>query len=68
MLILRLSDNLVLISFAALFVKVTASIEKGENSLSSTSHKIRWIKTLVFPLPAPAITKLFCDRLHTASR
>ena len=67
MFVSKLSDNLDFISFAALFVNVTANIEKGEKLLSSISHKILWIKTLVLPLPAPAMTKLFRDKLQTAS-
>src|SRR5512135_1678309 len=56
-----------LISFAALFVNVTARIDSA-GSPCSTSHAIRWAMTLVFPEPAPARTSSGPEGHVTASR
>jgi len=42
------------ISFAALFVKVTARMDSGKNLLCLTRCAILVVITLVLPVPAPA--------------
>ena len=42
------------ISSAALLVKDMASILAGSTPLAPTSRATRWVRTRVFPLPAPA--------------
>ena len=55
------------ISFAALFVKVIARISQGSAFFSPIIYAILCVKTLVFPLPAPAITKTGPSVFTTAS-
>ena len=45
------------ISLAALFVKVIAKIFQGLTPFSSIKYAMRWVKTRVLPLPAPAMIK-----------
>ena len=62
------------ISLAALFVNVSANIFHGligslPDSLPfSSSHAILYVSTLVFPDPAPAITRLAPSQYSTATR
>src|SRR6185436_12393551 len=49
-------DSLTSISFAALFVNVTARIESGDAWPVARSHAMRVVSTRVLPLPAPAST------------
>ena len=45
------------ISLAALFVNVIAKIFHGCTASSAKIYAMRWVKTRVFPLPAPAMTR-----------
>ena len=45
------------ISFAALFVNVIANMSQGFTPFSCIRYAILCVKTFVFPLPAPAITR-----------
>src|SRR6185437_1354758 len=56
------------ISAAALLVNVTARIFHGKTPFSLTSQAIRWVITLVFPLPGPAKTSSGPSVVVTASR
>jgi hypothetical protein len=54
------------ISAAALFVKVRPRIAEGEICLSLMRWAMRIVKTLVFPLPAPARIKTRPSVVETA--
>ena len=54
-------------SFAALFVKVIAKIFHGKIFFSPIKYAILCVRTFVFPLPAPAITKHGPSVFTTAS-
>ena len=49
-------DKRVIISFAALLVKVTAKMDCGVTCPVLMSHAMRVVSTLVLPEPAPART------------
>ncbi len=49
-----IADSRTSISFAALFVNVTASTDSGDAWPVASSHAIRVVSTRVLPLPAPA--------------
>jgi hypothetical protein len=53
-------DSRTSISFAALFVNVTARIESGDAWPVARSHAMRVVRTRVLPLPAPA--RISADR------
>lgn len=55
------------ISFAALFVKVTASISCGLAAEVLINQAILYVRVLVFPLPAPAKISIGLSLLKTAS-
>src|SRR5512134_1981988 len=72
-----IADSRVSISFAALFVKVTASTPCGDTWPVWISHAIRVVSTLVLPEPAPArisadwfgnVTAASCRSLRLARR
>ena len=55
------------ISLAALLVKVIARIVEGGAPRSSTRWAMRWVRTRVFPEPAPATTSSGPGSAVTAS-
>src|SRR4026209_768426 len=56
------------ISSAALFVNVIARIDSGETLRSRMRWAMRWVRTRVFPDPAPATTRTGPSGAVTASR
>src|SRR5438045_1666868 len=61
-------ESRVLISLAALLVKVTASTDKGLACPVASSQAIRVVRTRVLPLPAPArISAEACGKVTAAS-
>src|SRR5207253_97225 len=61
-------ESRVLISLAALLVKVTASTESGLACPVASSHAMRVVRTRVLPLPAPArISAEECGSVTAAS-
>ena len=68
---MRLSKKVVTrscISFAALFVNVNATIDRGSTPCVMMRLVIRAVITLVFPDPAPAITRTEPAIFSTALR
>ena len=61
------ADTRSFISLAALLVKVIAKIFQGFTSFSLKIYAMRWVKTRVFPLPAPAIINSGPSVCSTAS-
>src|SRR5437868_12738113 len=62
------TESRVLISLAALLVKVTASTDSGLACPVASNHAIRVVRTRVLPLPAPArISADACGRVTAAS-
>ena len=71
------AESRVSISFAALLVNVTASIDSGLACPVASSHAMRVVSTRVLPLPAPArisaeacgsVTAASCSGLRFSSR
>jgi hypothetical protein len=67
MLIGNIADRRVLISFAALLVKVTARVACGLTWFSLISQAMRVVSTRVLPLPAPAKMSADCGGKVTAA-
>jgi hypothetical protein len=53
---------------AALLVKVMARISFGCTPCAASRWATRWVRTRVFPEPAPAITSTGPSTVNTASR
>ena len=63
-----IADRRISISFAALFVNVTARIASGDAWPVASSHAMRVVSTRVLPLPAPArISADACGSVTAAS-
>ena len=62
------AESRISISFAALFVNVTARIDSGPACPVASSHAMRVVSTRVLPLPAPArISADACGSVTAAS-